>query len=193
MSRSARSPSSLCAIGKKNTRDPVLVKSQRVNEINESTIWGIWSIAQTLFSVIHMHESYEHELNMYFICFIIRTRHVTGRSSTTAHIQLIYTWWRICTDAPSELKAHTSILRISQGGSKCKWISTKSHTQGKKRETTQTVSKLLKGSKTLLESHQHECSYLDLGTSIMSSVYMCFYPNLTGVEIRSPVSIHIQL
>ena len=28
----------------KNTRDPVLVKSQRVNEINESTIQGEWSI-----------------------------------------------------------------------------------------------------------------------------------------------------
>ena len=38
VSRSARSPSSLGAIGKKNTRDPVLVKSQRVNEINETTI-----------------------------------------------------------------------------------------------------------------------------------------------------------
>jgi len=41
------------------------------------------------FSVIHMHESYEHELNMYFICFIIRTRHVTGRSSTTAHTHMV--------------------------------------------------------------------------------------------------------
>ena len=39
VSRSARSPSSLGAIGKKNTRDPILVvKSQRVNEFNESTI-----------------------------------------------------------------------------------------------------------------------------------------------------------
>ena len=38
VSRSARSPSSLGAIGEKNTRDPILVKSQRVNEFNESTI-----------------------------------------------------------------------------------------------------------------------------------------------------------
>ena len=28
----------------KNTRDPILVKSQRVNEINESTIQRKWSI-----------------------------------------------------------------------------------------------------------------------------------------------------
>ena len=38
VSRSARSLSSLGAIGEKNTRDPILVNSQRVNEINESTI-----------------------------------------------------------------------------------------------------------------------------------------------------------
>ena len=44
VSRSARSLSSLGAIGEKNTRDPILVKSQRVNEINESTIQGEWSI-----------------------------------------------------------------------------------------------------------------------------------------------------
>ena len=35
----------LGAIGEKNTRDPILVKSQRVNEINESTIQGEWSIS----------------------------------------------------------------------------------------------------------------------------------------------------
>ena len=53
VSRSPRSPSSLGAIRNKNTRDPILVKSQRVNEINESTIQGNWSLSLTEHGVVH--------------------------------------------------------------------------------------------------------------------------------------------
>ena len=37
----------------KNTRDPILVKSQRVNEINESTIWRIVYIIRARYSTVN--------------------------------------------------------------------------------------------------------------------------------------------